>query len=156
MRLGYLDGPKIVHKYGLFKNKIFAESMVMDRQKKIKILSKALRSCANSNLTHLPYIVRNIFTEGQFKIADFPYVFNYGLIDGKPKETLMIDLSFQKKLNVEQHSEKKVKGERKKIFIDFLLFNLSCRCNFTKKLIFYTYCQHVNCMCKFSTFFHFK
>ncbi len=68
-------------------------------------------------MTHLPYKVTNIFTEGQFKTADIPYVFDYGLIDGKPEETLMIDLSFQKKLKVEQHSEKKVKGERKEIFL---------------------------------------
>jgi hypothetical protein len=60
----------------------------------------------------LPYIITNIFTEGQFKIADFPYVFNYGLIDGKTKETSMIDLYFLKKKAKCRATQRK-KGKRR-------------------------------------------
>ncbi len=74
-------------------------------------------------MTHLPYIVTNIFKEGtllyysyspgQFKTANFPYVFNYGLIDGKPKETLRIDLYFQKKVKSKATQRKKGKRREK-------------------------------------------
>jgi hypothetical protein len=99
-----------------FKIKYSQNPWLWTGKKNNKKYFQRLSEAGNSNLTHLPYIVTNIFTEGQFKIADFPYVFNYGLIDGKPEETLMIDLSFKKKAKCKATQRKKGKRREKRDF----------------------------------------